>query len=382
MTDALVDDQAGINNYSGQCLNEAGSFTNHSAKWECGLSIDSPDIQAFLDRHKDLPDLPEDTEWTRCMSLDISTPPPSKPSCQAPSIGSFDLCDDDFDMEAIEEQPTVRTGSKTKFSFTRELEETFQVDKRPCNSTTRPVCPSNQSSSTNKPSSNLTPRSAFVDKVFGNKHKSSAAASKPSSSWRDAAQAQGKPSWSNNDQAPTTAPRNDFRTAGQQLSIDRSKAGAGGGHSGNNFGSGASNAISSASYGSGRKQLGVNGPPTSLKAAFKPPVRQSSTERRLQPPAANTRSVRRPPPLLWFRLIFRILRFDAGQVENDPRYKNIEPKMVELIMNEIMDAGQKVEWDDIAGLDFAKAAVKEIVIYPLLRPDLFKGWSFVIIQDY
>ena len=61
-------------------------------------------------------------------------------------------------------------------------------------------------------------------------------------------------------------------------------------------------------------------------------------------------------------------------MENDPRYKNIEPKMVELIMNEIMDAGQKVEWDDIAGLDFAKAAVKEIVIYPLLRPDLFKGW--------
>ena len=47
--------------------------------------------------------------------------------------------------------------------------------------------------------------------------------------------------------------------------------------------------------------------------------------------------------------------------------------MVELIINEIMDAGQKVEWDDIAGLAFAKDTVKEIVILPLLRPDIFSG---------
>lgn len=59
--------------------------------------------------------------------------------------------------------------------------------------------------------------------------------------------------------------------------------------------------------------------------------------------------------------------------ELDPRYKNVDMKMVELIKNEIMDCGQKVEWDDIAGLDFAKETVKEIVVYPLLRPDIFTG---------
>ena len=57
----------------------------------------------------------------------------------------------------------------------------------------------------------------------------------------------------------------------------------------------------------------------------------------------------------------------------DERYKNIDPKMIELIENEIMDHGQLVHWDDIAGLDFVKTTVKEIVVFPLLRPDIFHG---------
>lgn len=44
--------------------------------------------------------------------------------------------------------------------------------------------------------------------------------------------------------------------------------------------------------------------------------------------------------------------------EIDERLKNIEPKMIELIKNEIMDSGAKVEWDDIAGLEFAKATIQ------------------------
>uniref|UniRef100_A0A8C6TJC6 Fidgetin-like protein 1 n=1 Tax=Neogobius melanostomus TaxID=47308 RepID=A0A8C6TJC6_9GOBI len=57
----------------------------------------------------------------------------------------------------------------------------------------------------------------------------------------------------------------------------------------------------------------------------------------------------------------------------DERLKNFEPKIVELIMSEIMDHGPPVSWDDIAGLDFAKATIKEIVVWPMLRPDLFSG---------
>ena len=57
----------------------------------------------------------------------------------------------------------------------------------------------------------------------------------------------------------------------------------------------------------------------------------------------------------------------------DERLKNIEPKMVELIENEIMDHGAPVSWDDIAGLEFAKKTIKEIVVLPMMRPDIFTG---------
>ncbi|XP_008847495.1 fidgetin-like protein 1 [Nannospalax galili] len=57
----------------------------------------------------------------------------------------------------------------------------------------------------------------------------------------------------------------------------------------------------------------------------------------------------------------------------DDRLKNLEPKMIELIMNEIMDHGPPVNWEDIAGVEFAKATIKEIVVWPMMRPDIFTG---------
>ncbi|KOX70076.1 Fidgetin-like protein 1 [Melipona quadrifasciata] len=57
----------------------------------------------------------------------------------------------------------------------------------------------------------------------------------------------------------------------------------------------------------------------------------------------------------------------------DERLKNVEPKMIELIKNEIMDSKTTICWDDIAGLDYAKKIIKEVVVYPMLRPDIFTG---------
>lgn len=42
-------------------------------------------------------------------------------------------------------------------------------------------------------------------------------------------------------------------------------------------------------------------------------------------------------------------------------------------MNEIVVKGDEVHWEDVAGLDGAKKALKEAVVYPFLRPDLFLG---------
>ncbi|XP_030756820.1 fidgetin-like protein 1 [Sitophilus oryzae] len=55
------------------------------------------------------------------------------------------------------------------------------------------------------------------------------------------------------------------------------------------------------------------------------------------------------------------------------KLKNIDPKMVELIMSEIMDQSPNISWNDIAGLEFAKTAIKEAVVWPMLRPDIFTG---------
>ena len=47
------------------------------------------------------------------------------------------------------------------------------------------------------------------------------------------------------------------------------------------------------------------------------------------------------------------------------RYKNIDSKMVEMVKNEIMDQGEPVVWDDIAGLKFAKKTVRSFCQHPL-----------------
>ncbi|XP_024533235.1 ATPase family AAA domain-containing protein FIGL1 [Selaginella moellendorffii] len=55
------------------------------------------------------------------------------------------------------------------------------------------------------------------------------------------------------------------------------------------------------------------------------------------------------------------------------KLRNLEPRLLEHISNEIMERDSNVRWDDIAGLDHAKKSVTEMVIWPLLRPDIFHG---------
>lgn len=47
--------------------------------------------------------------------------------------------------------------------------------------------------------------------------------------------------------------------------------------------------------------------------------------------------------------------------------------MVEMITNEIMEKDCNITWEDIAGLNSAKKNINEIIIWPMLRPDIFKG---------
>ncbi|XP_078440934.1 P-loop containing nucleoside triphosphate hydrolases superfamily protein [Wolffia australiana] len=55
------------------------------------------------------------------------------------------------------------------------------------------------------------------------------------------------------------------------------------------------------------------------------------------------------------------------------KLRNLEPRLIEHVSNEIMDKDPDVHWEDIAGLEHAKKCVTEMVIWPLLRPDIFRG---------
>lgn len=49
---------------------------------------------------------------------------------------------------------------------------------------------------------------------------------------------------------------------------------------------------------------------------------------------------------------------ESENVIEDDRLKNLDPKLIELIRNEIMDRGHPITWDDISGLDFAKKTIQ------------------------
>lgn len=53
--------------------------------------------------------------------------------------------------------------------------------------------------------------------------------------------------------------------------------------------------------------------------------------------------------------------------------RGIDSLAAEQILNEIVVHGDEVYWEDIVGLEGAKNSLKEAVVYPFLRPDLFKG---------
>lgn len=61
------------------------------------------------------------------------------------------------------------------------------------------------------------------------------------------------------------------------------------------------------------------------------------------------------------------------EVKNIPTVANVDSKLVEMIMNEMLDESPNVSWHDIAGLEFAKRCVMEAVVWPMKRPDIFTG---------
>ncbi|KAF4463725.1 hypothetical protein FALBO_9440 [Fusarium albosuccineum] len=51
----------------------------------------------------------------------------------------------------------------------------------------------------------------------------------------------------------------------------------------------------------------------------------------------------------------------------------VDEAAAKQILNDIVVQGDEVHWSDVAGLEIAKNALRETVVYPFLRPDLFMG---------
>lgn len=58
---------------------------------------------------------------------------------------------------------------------------------------------------------------------------------------------------------------------------------------------------------------------------------------------------------------------------NAPELKNVDKKLLDTILNEIVEDKPAIDWDDIAGLVLAKQTLYENVVLPSIRPDIFNG---------
>ena len=131
-TNALVDNQDGINNYADFILNKPEK-TNHSSEWETGLSLEDPELQAIINKHPIRKVPREDKEWERCMKIDLSkvktkpilnlrqaeqpdktnqSPPPAK-TFQFKSVKSKKTPESSFLNLDMEPKPVTSTRNET-----------------------------------------------------------------------------------------------------------------------------------------------------------------------------------------------------------------------------------------------------------------------------
>lgn len=57
----------------------------------------------------------------------------------------------------------------------------------------------------------------------------------------------------------------------------------------------------------------------------------------------------------------------------EEQLKSSDPHLLDMVTSEIVQQGPPVDWSDIAGLELAKASLKEEVLWPILRPDMFSS---------
>ncbi|GIM10204.1 hypothetical protein Vretimale_13955, partial [Volvox reticuliferus] len=81
-----------------------------------------------------------------------------------------------------------------------------------------------------------------------------------------------------------------------------------------------------------------------------------------------------PPRLLEMLAERNLLSYgpEGNVVVPEPLAK-LDPKIIDNVFNEVLDRSASIGWSDIAGQDAAKRLVQEMVVWPMLNPQLFRG---------
>ncbi|XP_038642558.1 fidgetin-like isoform X2 [Scyliorhinus canicula] len=69
----------------------------------------------------------------------------------------------------------------------------------------------------------------------------------------------------------------------------------------------------------------------------------------------------------------QLQRVEPASSQLEEQFKSLDSQLLSLVTNEIVDCGPPVQWDDIAGMDTAKAVIEEHVLWPLMRPRTYAG---------
>lgn len=163
------------------------------------------------------------------------------------------------------------------------------------------------------------------------------------------------------------APANGFVTARIKLAMDAVQKHGHNGHQGASVSPQCDNNLSTRNYGVRPSWNSRRGP----RGNFIPPIRNNGGS---ACNAINSRGVAGKNDDSMEDSIKKCLEMLCGPDGELPeKLRNLEPRLIEHVSNEIMDKDPNVRWDDIAGLDHAKKCVTEMVIWPLLRPDIFRG---------
>lgn len=64
---------------------------------------------------------------------------------------------------------------------------------------------------------------------------------------------------------------------------------------------------------------------------------------------------------------------NLNNLNKDNTECNVDENILERIKREILESNINIAWDDIVGLEDVKRIINEIILWPMLRPDIFTG---------